>query len=405
MWNTAQISDLCEFQSGLWKGKKGPFTKINVIRNTNFQRDGNLSYENVAQLDVETKELVKKQLRNGDIILEKSGGGEKTPVGRVCLFEKENNRLLYSLSNFTCFIRIKDPSILHYKFLHKLLHYMYISGKTEPMQRNSTGIRNLQLKDYKNISISFPSLSEQINISKKIDYGYENINSSIAITKLKEQSLTNLKKSFLTKNLNNQGKKIKINQIANFTRGLTYSKKDEVNNSKKGVLRATNVDLKSNKLLLDNIRYIREEVVIKNEKIAKKNDILICTASGSKSHLGKVALVEKDTGFAFGGFMGVLRCNEKCKPNYLYYVMISDKFLKHLKNISDGANINNLKFSQFENFEFWLPPIELQNKLILKIDEVFKEINKIKDITEKIIKKYEILKFILLRQELKLLNK
>ena len=32
MWRTVKISDVCEFQSGLWKGKKTPFTKANVIR-------------------------------------------------------------------------------------------------------------------------------------------------------------------------------------------------------------------------------------------------------------------------------------------------------------------------------------------------------------------------------------
>ena len=126
MWRTVKISEVCEFQSGLWKGKKGPFTNANVIRNTNFRNNGNLSYENVALLEVETKELYKRQLKHGDIILEKSGGGEKTPVGRVCLFEKQDNKIPFSLSNFTCFIRVKDPSILNYKYLHKFLYYLLL---------------------------------------------------------------------------------------------------------------------------------------------------------------------------------------------------------------------------------------------------------------------------------------
>ena len=32
--------------------------------------------------------------------------------------------------------------------------------------------------------------------------------------------------------------------------------------------------------------------------------LMICTASGSKSHLGKVAYIDDDYGYAFGGFMG-----------------------------------------------------------------------------------------------------
>ena len=32
MWRTVKISDVCEFQSGLWKGKKRPFINANVIK-------------------------------------------------------------------------------------------------------------------------------------------------------------------------------------------------------------------------------------------------------------------------------------------------------------------------------------------------------------------------------------
>ena len=38
MWKTVKISELCEFQSGLWKGKKGPLTSAYIIRNTNFMK-------------------------------------------------------------------------------------------------------------------------------------------------------------------------------------------------------------------------------------------------------------------------------------------------------------------------------------------------------------------------------
>ena len=57
MWRTVKISDVCEFQSGLWKGKRGPFTNANVIRNTNFRKNGNLSYENIALIDDNKKLL------------------------------------------------------------------------------------------------------------------------------------------------------------------------------------------------------------------------------------------------------------------------------------------------------------------------------------------------------------
>src|SRR5690606_29955598 len=103
------LSDRERFQTlnGLWKGKKEPVTRAVVIRNTNFTNDGHLELNNVAVLDVETKQLATRTLQRHDIIIERSGGGPKQAVGRVCLFEAEGE-LPFSFSNFTSVIRIVD---------------------------------------------------------------------------------------------------------------------------------------------------------------------------------------------------------------------------------------------------------------------------------------------------------
>ena len=168
--------------------------------------------------------------------------------------------------------------------------------------------------------------------------------------------------------------KLKLNEIATFERGLTYKKKDEVEKSKNIVLRATNIDLEKNKLNLDDLKYISNEIIINDNKIVKKNDILICTASGSKKHLGKVALIQENLEMAFGGFMGILRVRANCLGPYLFYNLISDKFKLFLKKITDGSGINNLKFSQIENFEFTIPGISEQKKIIEKIKNLEIEI-------------------------------
>ena len=45
-------------------------------------------------------------------------------------------------------------------------------------------------------------------------------------------------------------KTVKLGRICKFVRGLTYSKKDEVEYSSNIVLRATNIDLNTNKIKL-----------------------------------------------------------------------------------------------------------------------------------------------------------
>ncbi len=175
-WEKITLGDVCEIQSGLWKGKKEPFIKATVVRNTNFRVDGYLNYDNVAVLDVEEKQFKSRQLIFGDIILEKSGGGDNTPVGRVGLFERKDGN--YSLSNFTAYIRVKDNKRIFYRYLHYFLYSFYINGGTESMQRYSTAIRNLQLPQYKSIVVLLPSLEQQKRIVAEIEAERQLVNAS-----------------------------------------------------------------------------------------------------------------------------------------------------------------------------------------------------------------------------------
>jgi type I restriction enzyme S subunit len=74
-WKTKALDEVCQFSNGLWKGKKPPFVNVAVIRNTNFTKEGDLDDSDIAYIDVESKQLEKRRLKFGDIILEKSGGG------------------------------------------------------------------------------------------------------------------------------------------------------------------------------------------------------------------------------------------------------------------------------------------------------------------------------------------
>lgn len=170
-WKTKTLEEVSQFSNGLWKGEKPPFVNVGVIRNTNFTKEGTLDDRDIAYIDVEARKLEKRRLQFGDIILEKSGGGPKQPVGRVALFDKENSD--FSFSNFTAALRVLDPRELDFRFLHKFLHWTYLSGITEGMQSHSTGIRNLDGDAYKAISISFPLLPEQRRIVGILDEAFE----------------------------------------------------------------------------------------------------------------------------------------------------------------------------------------------------------------------------------------
>lgn len=366
-WEIKTLGEVCDVINGLWTGKTPPYINVGVIRNTNFTKDCKLNDDDIAYLDVEIKQYQKRKLQYGDLIIEKSGGGPKQPVGRAIIFNKQEGE--FSFSNFTSALRI-NKEIVDFRFVHKVLLYKYLNGETEKMQSHTIGIRNLDFKLYKEISIPIPPIKEQEEIVEKLDKGFELIDSLKETAKKNLDNAKELFQSVLREELSpKEGWKTKtLGEVCDFVRGLTYSKNDEVNYSNNAVLRSNNIDPISLKLNLNEIKYINDSIQIAQDKIVQEGTIMICTANGSKSHLGKVAYIDKNYGYAFGGFMGLLKPKESVIPIYLYYSLITPIYKDYISKLSDGVNINNLKFSDLSIYSIPIPPIQEQDEIVERLD-------------------------------------
>ncbi len=190
-WHIETISSLCEQMNGIWKGEKEPLTTAKILRTTNFSKDCQMKLDDLAIIEVEQKKMEKRRLKRGDIIVEKSGGGPKQPVGRVILFNIDDDD--FSFCNFTSALRIKDQTKILPEFLHKYLTYLYFSGETEKYQSNLVGFRNLDFKGYVSICVKYPSLSEQQRIVSLLDAEFAKIDAMKANA---EKNLRNAKDLF-----------------------------------------------------------------------------------------------------------------------------------------------------------------------------------------------------------------
>lgn len=166
-WTIASLVDLCDNINGLWTGKKPPFLKVGVIRNANFTKDFKLDYSNIEYIEVEEKSFEKRHLLNGDLIVEKSGGSDKNPVGRAILYEGVDKQ--FSYSNFTMVLRIRDLGCIISKYLYYYLMAVYIRGDMRKLQTQTTGLHNLILDGYLSMPIYIPPYKEQKRICQKID--------------------------------------------------------------------------------------------------------------------------------------------------------------------------------------------------------------------------------------------
>ena len=166
-------------------------------------------------------------------------------------------------------------------------------------------------------------------------------------------------------------KTVKLGEVCSFERGLTYSKSDEAEAPGITVLRANNVDLDSGRLNLDDLRYISAKVAVDEKKYLSANSIIVCTASGSRDHLGKTAHISKPPRMTFGGFMGLLKPSPEIDSLFLFYLTRSDLYRSFIAGLSSGTNINNLKGSDLLSWEIPLPPLAEQKRIVAMLDEAF----------------------------------
>lgn len=161
----------------------------------------------------------------------------------------------------------------------------------------------------------------------------------------------------------------KFGDVASFSRGLTFAKGDVATGSSKKVLRSNNIDLQTHTLNFDDVACLKEEFIIPNEKKLHKGDIFICMSNGSTQHLGKVAFIDKDMDYAFGGFMGVIHPdNTTIYPKYAFYACLSSEYRRFLASIFNGININNLKWSDLSNLQIPIPTLQEQERIVAELD-------------------------------------
>lgn len=99
-------------------------------------------------------------LCSGDILLEKSGGGEKTPVGRVVAFTLDKASVC---SNFLARL-VSNTQIVRPAFLLTVMNHLHARRIVVPYIKQTTGIQNLDLSAYFKHGIGLPSLNEQDEI-------------------------------------------------------------------------------------------------------------------------------------------------------------------------------------------------------------------------------------------------
>lgn len=142
------------------------------------------------------KQLQKNQLHAGDILLEKSGGGEKTPVGRAVYYSGGDGAIC---SNFIERLTINRQT-LNPKFACYVLSAAYSQRKNLDCIKQTTGIQNLSVDDYlTSVTVPLFDLETQQRITIWLDRQLSKVAQVIATKQAQLKKLSSYRQSLITR--------------------------------------------------------------------------------------------------------------------------------------------------------------------------------------------------------------
>lgn len=153
---------------------------------------------------------------------------------------------------------------------------------------------------------------------------------------------------------------VRMGEIGKSNIGLTYKPTDK---SPDGVIVLRSSNIQNGRM--DYADIVKVQCDIPERSMISKGDLLICARNGSRSLVGKTALVDMD-GMAFGAFMAKF-CSS-INP-YIYYFLQSPVFRIQLDGVKTET-INQITQDMLKNQIMPLPPLEEQHRIVAKIEEL-----------------------------------
>lgn len=181
---------LVKNDAGDW-GNEPDHNAIGIIRSTNFTNEGKLDLDDVAYRTLKPSKREEKRLSIKEIIVERSGGSDTQPVGRVGFITKSIEDNNFAFANFIQ--RIAFDESVEPLFVFYCLQQMYEMGVTASMQYQTTGIRNLDWKLYVKSLLPKPPKPEQTAIASILT----KVDDVIAATEKSIQAAERLKKALM----------------------------------------------------------------------------------------------------------------------------------------------------------------------------------------------------------------
>jgi type I restriction enzyme, S subunit len=308
-----------------------------------------------------------KTLRRGDLLLEKSGGGEQQPVGTVVIYDDDTPAVC---SNFIACMRVAPGFDSRYLcYLHAALYFSRVNCRSI---NQTTGIQNLDARSYLSEAVRVPDFIGQKRIAEYLDRK----------TALLDQLME--KKQRVLELLAEQRRALVGNAVLSgmgeipqqwattrlkFIRSgaLLYGANEPaIHDRGVGPRYVRITDLNEDGTLRDDTYESLPEPLARRY-LLQDGDILLARSGAT---VGKAFVYRGEWGRAcFAGYLIRLRADQrKILPHYLHYYTQTHAFRLQVRRGATQSTIANVSAERYGNFTVPLPPLSEQRLIVESLD-------------------------------------
>ena len=378
-WNVARLRrTIMGCLNGIWGDEPDGENDMPCVRVADFDRTAlKVRMEGLTMRSIKPAAARGRTLERGDLLLEKSGGGEKQPVGAVMLYD-HNVRAV--CSNFVA--RVTVASGFDSKFLCYLHYWLYSSHVNIRSVKQSTGIQNLDSYSYLNEVVATPEFPEQRKIAAFLDRETGKIDALVAkkeeLIKLLQEKRTALITHVVTKGLDPDARMKdsgiewlgdipahwRISRLkfeASHVVDCLHSTPQYIENGEHAAIRTA--DVSPGRLHISGARRVgREEYRERTKRLVPvENDILY---SREGERFGIAALVPAGVRLCLAQRMMHFRAGVDVDPAFVMWTLNSDGTRSQAALDVAGSTSPHINVETIRNFELPVPPGEEQEKIV-----------------------------------------
>jgi type I restriction enzyme S subunit len=316
-----------------------------------------------------------RMLAAGDLLLEKSGGGDGQPVGAVVIHESHAPAVC---SNFIARISVAPGFDARYLcYLHAALYRLGVNRRSISQ---TTGIQNLDCKCYLEELVRVPEYEEQTQIASLLDRKTALLDGLVRVKQRLLDVLRERRETLITQNIGTDSRK---RTRLKFIRSgaLLYGANEPATSRDPNDPRYIRIsDLNDDGSLREDPFYSLPERLAA-PYLLQDGDILLARSGAT---VGKAFRYRKEWGRAcFAGYLVRLRADRrKILPDYLHYYTQSGGYRREVRLNTVQSTIANVSAERYGNFAVPLPPLTDQQAIVEFLDRATGTVDALALITE-----------------------